>query len=181
MKEYSVIEDDVKLGKNVSIWNFVNLYGCEIGDNTKIGSFVEIRRDVKIGKNCKIEAFVFIPEGVTIEDEVFIGPHVCFTNDKYPRATTSDGKLKTSNDWEKSEIIIKKGVSIGAYTTILPGVTIGEYAMIGAGSVVTKDIPPHKLALGIPAKILGDVTDFKKIKNLKNDKNDTISKTNFYR
>ena len=148
---------DVKKGKNVTFHAFDNLYGCEIGDNTKIACFVEIRRGVRIGKNCKIEPFVFIPEGVTIEDNVFIGPHVCFTNDKKPRATTPSGELKTERDWEVSTTTVKRGASIGANATILPGVTIGENAVVGAGAVVTKDVPPNKVAAGNPAKVIGDV------------------------
>ena len=150
---------NVKLGKNTQIYNFVNIYGCEIGDNTKIGSYVEIREDVKIGKNCKIQAFVFIPQGVVIEDNVFIGPHVCFVNDKYPRATIK-GKLKEEGkDWFVEKTIVKKGASIGANATILGGVAIGENSIIGAGSVVTKNIPDDVIAVGNPAKIIGKVKD----------------------
>lgn len=153
------IREDVKLGKNVKIYNFVNIYGCEIGDNTKIGSFVEIREDVKIGKNCKIQAFVFIPQGVVLEDDVFIGPHACFTNDKYPRATI-EGKLKEKDeDWVAEKTIVKKGASIGANATILSGVVIGENSIIGAGSVVTKDIPSNVIAIGNPARVTGRVKD----------------------
>jgi len=148
---------DVKLGKNVQIYNFVNIYGCEIGDNTKIGSFVEIRENVKIGKNCKIQAFVFIPQGITIEDDVFIGPHACFVNDKYPRATVN-GRLKEKDkDWVAEKIVVKKGASIGANATILGGVTIGENSIVGAGSVVTKDVPPDSIVAGNPAKLIGKV------------------------
>lgn len=150
---------NVKLGKNAQIYNFVNIYGCEIGDNTKIGSYVEIRKDVKIGKNCKIQAFVFIPQGVVIEDNVFIGPHACFVNDKYPRATIK-GKLKEEGkDWVAEKTIVKKGASIGANATILGGITIGENSIIGAGSVVTKNIPDDVIAVGNPAKIIGKVKD----------------------
>ena len=148
---------DVKKGNKVTFHAFDNLYGCDIGDNTKIACFVEIQRGVRIGKNCKVEAFVFIPTGVTIEDNVFIGPHVCFTNDKEPRATTPSGKLKTKKDWSVSTTIVKKGASIGANATILPGVTIGENAVVGAGAVVTKDVPPNKIVAGNPAKVVGDV------------------------
>lgn len=151
--------EDVKLGKNVQIYNFVNIYGCTIGDNTKIGSYVEIREDVKIGKNCKIQAFAFIPQGVIIEDEVFIGPHACFVNDKYPRATVK-GKLKEKGeDWFAEKTIVKRGASIGANATILAGVTIGENSIIGAGSVVTKDIPSNVVATGNPAKVVGKIKD----------------------
>jgi acetyltransferase-like isoleucine patch superfamily enzyme len=156
-----MIAKDVKLGKNVIIYHkdMVNLYGCTIGDNTKIGTFVEIKKDVRIGENCKIEPFAFIPEGVTLEDEVFIGPHVCFTNDKLPRATNIDGSLKTADDWETSKTLVKKRAAIGANATIMCGITIGENAMIGAGSVVTKDVPKNSIAAGNPAKIIGKVKD----------------------
>lgn len=150
---------NVKLGKNVQIYNFVNIYGCEIGDNTKIGSYVEIREEVKIGKTCKIQAFAFIPQGVVIEDEVFIGPHACFVNDKYPRATVK-GKLKEKGkDWVAEKTVVKKGASIGANAIILGGVTIGENSIIGAGSVVTKDIPPNVIATGNPAKVISKIKD----------------------
>jgi len=156
-----MITKDAKIGKNVKIFHpeLVNLYGCEIGDNSKIGTFVEIQKNAKIGKNCKVEAFVFIPEGVVIEDEVFVGPHACFTNDKLPRATTIKGKLKTSEDWEVTKTFVKKRASIGANATILCGITIGENAMIGAGSVVTKDVPANSIAVGNPAKVIGKVKD----------------------
>ncbi len=156
-----MITKDVKLGNNVKIYHkeLVNLYGCEIGDNTKIGTFVEIKKDVKIGKNCKIEPFAFIPEGSTLEDEVFIGPHVCFTNDKLPRATNMDGSLKTAVDWKISKTLVKKRAAIGANATIMCGITIGKNAMIGAGSVVTKDVPKNSIAAGNPAKIIGKVKD----------------------
>ncbi|HJN56328.1 MAG TPA: acyltransferase [Candidatus Woesearchaeota archaeon] len=156
-----MITKDVKLGKNVKIYHkdMVNLFGCEIGENTKIGTFVEIKKDVKIGKNCKIEPFAFIPEGVTLEDGVFIGPHVCFTNDKLPRATNLDGSLKAEDDWEVTNTLVKKRAAIGANATIMCGITIGENAMIGAGSVVTKDVPKNSIAVGNPAKIIGKVKD----------------------
>lgn len=150
-----MITRDVKLGRGVKIFhrNLVNLYGCKIRMGTKIAAFVEIQKGVSIGKNCKIEPFVFIPEGVTIEDGVFIGPHVCFTNDKYPRAINPDGSLKESKDWTITPTLVKKGASIGAGSVILPGVTIGEGATVGAGSVVTKDVPPGTTVLGNPARI----------------------------
>ena len=156
-----MITKDVKLGKNVKIYHkdMVNLFGCEIGENTKIGTFVEIKKDVKIGKNCKIEPFAFIPEGVTLEDGVFIGPHVCFTNDKLPRATNLDGSLKAEDDWEVTNTLVKKRAAIGANATIMCGITIGENAMIGAGSVVKKDVPKNSIAVGNPAKIIGKVKD----------------------
>ena len=155
--KYQLIAKDVKLGGGVKIYNFVNLYGCEIGDNTKIASFVEIRKGVKIGKNCKIEPFAFIPEGVTIEDNVFIGPCVCFVNDLYPRATTPEGKLQEEGiDWQVQTTLIRKGASIGANAVILCGVTIGEEAMIGAGSVVTRSVPAKAVAYGNPARVKGE-------------------------
>ena len=156
-----MISKDVKLGKNVKIYHadLVNLYGCHIGDNTKIGSFVEIQKNASIGRNCKIEAFAFIPEGVTLEDEVLVGPHACFTNDKYPRATTSDGNLKETEDWEVTKTLVKKRASIGANATIICGVTIGKNSIIGAGSVVTKNIPPNSIAVGNPAKVICKVKD----------------------
>lgn len=153
------IAKDVKLGKGVKIYNYVNFYGCEVGDNTKIGCFVEIRKGVSIGKNCKIQAFVFIPEGVIIEDEVFIGPHVCFVNDKYPRATNKDGSMKDTKDWEVEKTLIKKRASIGANSTILGGITIGENSIVGAGSVVTKNVKKGSIVAGNPAKIIGKVKD----------------------
>lgn len=144
--------NDVKMGKNAQAFNFVNLYGCEIGENTKIASLVEIQKGVKIGKNCKILTFAFIPTGVTIEDNVFVGPHVSFTNDKWPRAANKDGGIKGEDDWELSETLVKKGASIGANSTIICGITIGENAMVAAGSVVTKNVPANTLVAGCPAR-----------------------------
>lgn len=151
-----MIEKDVKLGKEVKIYHpeLVNLYGCEIGDECVIGSFVEIRKTVKIGNRVKIQAFVFIPEGVTIEDEVFIGPHVCFTNEKFPRSTNSDGTLQTSANWEVIRTKVCKRASIGANATVLCGITIGEGAMVGAGAVVTKDVLPYTIVVGNPARVV---------------------------
>lgn len=146
------IAPDVKLGKDVKIYDFVNLYGCEIGDNTKIGTFVEIQKGVKIGQNCKVSSHTFICEGVTIEDNVFVGHSVTFINDKYPRATTESGNLQTEEDWEVEPILVKRGASIGSSATILSNVTIGENAIIGAGSVVTKDVQPNTIVAGNPAK-----------------------------
>jgi len=151
--EFLSIAPDVKLGKNVKIHNFVNLYGCEIGDSTKIGVFVEIQKNAKVGKNCKISSHTFICEGVAIEDDVFIGHSVVFINDAYPRATSSNGGLQTEEDWKVERILIKKGASIGSNSTILSNVTIGENAIIGAGSVVTKDVPPNTIVAGNPARI----------------------------
>lgn len=148
------IIDKVKLGKNVKIYNFVNIYGCEIGDNTKIGSYVEIRENVKIGKNCKIQAFAFLPQGVIIEDEVFIGPHACFINDKIPRATVNGRLKEQGEDWKPLTTIVKKGASIGANATILGGITIGENSIVGAGAVVTKDVPANAVVAGNPARII---------------------------
>ena len=151
-----MITSDVKLGKHVNILDptLVHLSSCSIGDNTKIHPFVLIQHDVVIGKNCKIEPFVFIPAGVSIGDEVFIGPHVCFINDKYPKAVSESGKLKDSKDWKLVKTYIKKGASIGAGAVILPGVTIGKHAMVGAGAVVTKNVPDHATVVGNPARRL---------------------------
>jgi len=151
------IIDNVKLGKNVKIYNFVNIYGCEIGDNTKIGSYVEIRENVKIGKNCKIQAFAFLPQGVIIEDEVFIGPHACFINDKIPRATVNGRLKEEGSDWKPEKTIVRKGASIGANATVLCGLTIGENSIVGAGSVVTKDVPANVIVAGNPARIIKSV------------------------
>ena len=154
MELYQRIAPDVKIGKNVKIFAFVNLYGCEIQDNSKIGAFVEIQKNAKLGQNVKVSSHTFICEGVTIEDNVFIGHNVSFINDKYPRSTTENGGLQTEADWKVVPTLVKKGASIGTSTTILCGVTIGENAVIGAGSVVTKDIPPNVVVAGVPAKIL---------------------------
>jgi len=154
--EYCRIAPDVKLGTNVKIFSFVNLYGCEIGDDTKIGTFVEIQKNAVIGRNCKISSHTFICEGVHIEDDVFIGHNVTFINDLYPRATTVPGKLQTEEDWKVVETFIKKGASIGSSATILAGVTIGEFAIVGAGAVVTKDVPPYKVVMGVPARVVKD-------------------------
>ena len=165
---YSVIKD-VKKGEGTIIKDHVNLCGCEIGENCKIDAFVYIEAGVKIGNNCKIRAFTFIPEGVTIEDNVFIGPHVSFTNDKQPRATTPEGRLKTKHDWKLECIVVKKGASIGANASIIGPMTIGENAMIGAGAVVTKDVEPEQIVVGVPAKPIGDLTSTKDIENRKGD------------
>jgi UDP-2-acetamido-3-amino-2,3-dideoxy-glucuronate N-acetyltransferase len=152
------IAPNVKLGREVKIYEFVNLYGCEIGDNTKIGTFVEIQKGSKIGKNCKISSHTFICEGVTIEDNVFIGHNVTFINDLYPRATT-DGQLQTEDQWTCISTYVRDGASIGSSTTIMCGVTIGKRAMVGAGSVVTKDVPPDTIVVGNPARILRRIKD----------------------
>ncbi len=152
--DYLSISAEVKLGKDVKLSKFINLYGCTIGDNTKIGAFVEIQKNAAVGKNCKISRHTFICEGVTIEDDVFVGHSVTFINDSYPRATAGDGGLQTEADWIVEPTVVKKGASIGSGTTILANVTIGEKAIIGAGSVVTKDVPPGSIVAGNPAKIL---------------------------
>src|SRR2546427_1919787 len=149
--QFCVIAPDVKLGYDVVIHHFVNLYGCQIGDGTKIGSFVEIQKNARIGSNCKISSHSFICEGVTIEEEVFIGHGVTFINDKVPRATNSDGELQTEEDWKPIPTIVRRGASIGSAATILCGVTIGEKAVVGAGAVVTKDVPADTTVLGNPA------------------------------
>lgn len=156
---YQIIADDVKLGKNVKIFHFVNLYGCEIGDNSKIGSFVEIQKNARIGANCKISSHTFICEGVTIEDDVFVGHNVTFINDKFPRATNQDGQLQSEQDWKVETTLIKKGASIGSGTTILSSVVIGANAMVGAGSVVTRDVPDNSIVAGCPAKIIKQIAD----------------------
>ena len=151
------IAPDVKLGKDVKIYAFVNLYGCEIGDESKIGTFVEIQRGAKIGRRVKVSSHSFICEGVTIEDEVFIGHGVMFINDRYPRSTNPDGSVQTDVDWELLPTLIQRRASIGSNATILCGVTVGEGAIIGAGSVVTKDVPPYTVVAGNPARILRKV------------------------
>jgi len=146
--------NDVKLGKDVKIFDFVNLYGCSIDDGSKIGTFVEIQKNSFIGKNCKISSHTFICEGVHIEDNVFIGHNVTFINDLYPRATANDGQLQNEKDWAVIETFVNKGASIGSSATILCGVTIGENAIVGAGAVVTKDVPPNSVVAGVPARII---------------------------
>jgi acetyltransferase-like isoleucine patch superfamily enzyme len=147
------ISEDVKLGANVSLSKFINLYGCTIGENTKIGAFVEVQKNAFIGKNCKISSHTFVCEGVTIEDGVFIGHNVAFINDSYPRATAAEGKLQTEADWKVEKTLVKKGASIGSGSTILANITIGENSIIGAGSVVTKDVPANTIVAGNPARI----------------------------
>jgi acetyltransferase-like isoleucine patch superfamily enzyme len=142
------------LGENVTLSNFINLYGCRIGNNTKIGPFVEIQKNAYIGNNCKIESHTFICEGVTIEDNVFVGHNVTFINDTYPRATNSQGNVKTEEDWEVEPTVIKKGASIGSGSTILSNIVVGEHAIVGAGSVVTKNVPPKSIVAGNPAKFI---------------------------
>ena len=146
--------NNVKLGQNVKIFDFVNLYGCSIDDNSKIGTFVEIQKNAFVGKNCKISSHTFICEGVHIEDNVFIGHNVTFINDKFPRSVNLNGEMQTENDWNVVETFIKKGATVGSSATILCGITIGENSIVGAGAVVTKDVPPNTMVAGVPARII---------------------------
>jgi acetyltransferase-like isoleucine patch superfamily enzyme len=157
MNTYQCIAPDVKLGKNVRMSKFVNLYGCEIGDETKIGAFVEVQKNAKIGSRCKISSHTFVCEGVTIEDCVFVGHGVTFINDSYPRAANLDGTLQTEQDWKVERTVVKKGASVGSGATILSNVTIGENAIVGAGAVVTKDVPANAIVAGNPAKFLRSI------------------------
>ena len=159
MEEWRSIAQDVKLGANVKLSKFINLYGCCIGDNTKLGAFVEIQKNATIGENCKISSHTFICEGVSIEDNVFIGHNVTFVNDKYPRATNGNGELQSEADWKVEPTLVKKGASIGSGATILSNVTIGENAIIGAGSLVTKDVPANAIVAGNPARVIRTDTD----------------------
>ena len=153
MDEFLSIAPTVKLGQNVKLSKFINLYGCEIGDDTKIGAFVEIQKNASVGKRCKISSHTFVCEGVTIEDNVFVGHNVAFINDSYPRATAGD-QLQTEADWKVERTLVKKGASIGSGSTILSNITIGENALVGAGSVVTKDVPANSIVAGNPARVL---------------------------
>jgi acetyltransferase-like isoleucine patch superfamily enzyme len=156
--QYLSIASDVKLGKDVKLARFINLYGCAIGDETKIGAFVEIQKNASVGRRCKISSHTFICEGVTIEDHVFVGHSVTFINDSYPRATTAAGELQSEKDWKVEPTLVKKGASIGSGSTILSNVVIGEHAVVGAGSVVTRDVPPNTIVAGNPAKVLRNIT-----------------------
>jgi acetyltransferase-like isoleucine patch superfamily enzyme len=155
---YLSIAPDVTLGRDVKLSKFINLYGCEIGDETKIGAFVEIQKNASVGKRCKISSHTFICEGVTIEDNVFVGHSVAFINDSYPRATTTEGGLQTESDWKAEKTLVKKGASIGSGSTILANVTIGENAIVGGGSVVTRDVPANSIAYGNPARVHRQIT-----------------------
>jgi acetyltransferase-like isoleucine patch superfamily enzyme len=154
MSDYRCVSPDVRLGKEVKLAQFVNLYGCEIGDETKIGAFVEIQKNAKVGTRCKISSHTFVCEGVTIEDNVFVGHNVAFINDTYPRATASNGALQTEDDWKIEATLIRKGASIGSGATILANVTVGENAIVGAGSVVTRDVPANSIVAGNPARVM---------------------------
>jgi acetyltransferase-like isoleucine patch superfamily enzyme len=154
MNKYLCIAPDVKLGKDVRLSMFINLYGCEVGDETKIGAFVEIQKNASVGRRCKISSHTFICEGVTIGDHVFVGHGVTFINDSYPRATTESGELQAESDWRVEPTVVERGASIGSGATILANVTIGEYAIVGAGSVVTRDVPARTIVAGNPARVL---------------------------
>lgn len=163
MSEFNCIAPDVKLGKGVKLARFINLYGCEVGDETKIGAFVEIQKNARVGARCKISSHTFICEGVEIEENVFIGHGVKFTNDTYPRATNSTGELMTEADWKVEKTVVKRGASIGSGATILSNVSIGENAIVGAGSVVTKDVPANAIVAGNPARVLRLIGEGKRI------------------
>jgi acetyltransferase-like isoleucine patch superfamily enzyme len=158
VNEYCAVAPNVKLGKDVKLSKFINLYGCEIGDETKIGAFVEIQKNARVGRRCKISSHTFICEGVDIEDNVFVGHGVTFINDSYPRSTTLDGELQTESDWRVEVTLVKRGASIGSGSTILSNLTIGENAIVGAGSVVTRDVPPNMIVAGNPAKVLRPIS-----------------------
>jgi acetyltransferase-like isoleucine patch superfamily enzyme len=161
MNEFISMAPDVKLGEDVKLSKFINLYGCEVGDHTKIGAFVEVQKNAKIGRNCKISSHTFVCEGVVIEDNVFVGHNVTFINDSYPRATTPDGQMQTEKDWVVEKTLVKRGASIGSGATILSRVIIGENAIIGAGSVVTRNVPDNAIVAGVPARVLRSLDEEK--------------------
>ena len=163
MNEFCAISSDVKLGQGVKLSRFINLYGCQIGDETKIGAFVEIQKNARVGRRCKISSHTFICEGVIIEDNVFVGHGVTFVNDSYPRATAPDGNLQTQSDWTVEKTLVKRGASIGSGATILSNVVIGENALVGAGSVVTRDVPANTIVAGNPAKILRSIDSIESV------------------
>jgi acetyltransferase-like isoleucine patch superfamily enzyme len=163
VSEFHSIAPSVKIGKDVKLSQFINMYGCEIGDETKIGAFVEIQKNSSVGRRCKISSHTFVCEGVTIEDNVFVGHGVTFVNDSYPRATTPEGGLQTEADWHVEKTLVKRGASIGSGATILANLTIGENAIVGAGSVVTRDVPANVIVAGNPAKVLRSITSPKKV------------------
>ena len=158
MNDYNCVAPDVRLGEGVKLSKFINLYGCVIGEHTKIGAFVEVQKNAKMGKNCKISSHTFVCEGVTIEDDVFVGHGVTFINDLYPRATTTEGKLQTEKDWKVEATLVKKGASIGSGATILSNLVVGENALVGAGSVVTHDVPDNAIVAGNPARVIRKLT-----------------------
>jgi len=164
VSDYRCIASDVKLGKDVKLSQFVNLYGCEIGDSTKIGAFVEIQKNARVGARCKISSHTFVCEGVIIEDNVFVGHNVAFINDIYPRATTMEGELQSEQDWKVETTLVRNGASIGSGATILANITVGENAIVGAGSVVTKDVPPDTIVAGNPARTIRKIETTGKVK-----------------